>query len=270
MKLKLVKASQGLAWVRQGLLASRKQPLGFVGLFGLVASAAMLLMALHARLGGMLVVGAMPLVWMGFMLATRRVVTGQRITPAVLIEAVRAPESPRKPFALLGAVYVACTLLVMQLAQWLGPDPDALDAVMETAQSTVDVVSNPLVQQDMLTRMLLTLPLSLAFWHTPALLLWAKVPVSKALFFSAVATWRNLSAFVVYGGAWAGIVVVLGLLDRALGTLLPEPVLGDFITLVIGMWVIGAFYASLYFTVIDCFEPHASETPPGATPDNLA
>ncbi len=270
MKLKLVKAAQGWVWVRQGLLASRKQPLGFVGLFGLVASSAMMLMALHARLGGMLVVGAMPLMWMGFMLATRRVVMGQRITPAVLIEAIRAPDSPRKPFALLGAVYVLCTLLVMQLAQWLGPDAEALDAVMEAAQNTADVVSNPLVQQDMLTRMLLTLPLSLTFWHTPALLLWAKLPVSKALFFSAVATWRNLSAFVVYGAAWTGIVVLLGLLDRALGALLPEPLIGDLLTLVAGMWVIGAFYASLYFTVVDCFEPHDSETRPNATPDNLA
>ncbi len=262
MKLKLVKASQGLVWVRQGMLASRKQPLGFVGLFGLMASAAMLLMGIQARLGGLLVIAAMPLMWMGFMLATRRVITGQRITPAVLIEAVRGPDSPRKAFATLGAAYVLGTMLVMQLAQWLGPDPDALDAVMEAAKTTTDVISSPLVQQDMLTRMVLTLPLSLLFWHTPALLLWAQLPVSKALFFSAVATWRNLPAFIVYGMAWGGVVTALALFDRALNTLLPEPLVGDLLTLVASMWVIGAFYASLYFTVVDCFEPQQAEGMP--------
>ncbi len=260
MKLKIVKASQGLVWVKQGMEVSRKQPLGFVGLFGLVASAAMMLMAIHARLGGLLVVGTMPLIWMGFMLATRRVITGQRITPAVMIEAVKGPDSPRKAFATLGALYVLGTVFVMLLAQWLGPDPDALDAVMEAAKSTADVVSNPLAQQDMLTRMLLTLPLSLVFWHTPALLLWAKLPVGKALFFSSVGTWRNLPAFIVYAAGWGGVVLLLGLFDRALVTLLPEPLVGDLITLVMGMWVIGAFYASLYFTVIDCFEPAQDAT----------
>lgn len=267
MKLKLVKASQGVVWVRQGLLASRMQPLGFVGLFGLMASAALLLMGLHARIGGLLVVGVMPLMWMGFMLASRRVMTGQRITPGVMIEAVKGADSPRRGFVQLGAFYILGTLMVMQLAQWLGPDPDALDAVMEGAQNTVDVLGNPLVQQDMLTRMLLTLPLSLVFWHTPALLLWARVPVGKALFFSAVASWRNLGAFTVYGLAWASIVVVLALFDRALAALLPEPLLGDMLTMVAGIWIIGAFYASLYFTVVDCFDPH-HETPESATPLN--
>lgn len=268
MKLKLVKAAQGLVWVRQGALACRQQALGFIGLLGMVGMSALLMLGLPAGVGSLLVIGAMPLVWMGFMLATRRVLTGERVTPSVMIEAVKAPDSPRLNFALLGVAYILATQLVSVLAQWLGPDPDALQNIMETTKEVSDLVNNPLVQEDMIWRVALTLPVSLVFWHTPALVLWARLPVVKALFFSVVAVWRNLGAFVVYGLSWASIVIVAGLLDRVVLALIPVPLLGSALALAAGMWLAAAFYASLYFTVVDCFEPQAaagSATPP-ATP----
>lgn len=265
MKLKLVKASQGLVWVRQGMLACRKQPLGFIGLLGLVGLAALILVGLPARIGAMLVVGAMPLMWMGFMLATRRVLTGERITPLVMIEAVKGHDAPRRAFAQLGGAYIVATLAVLQLAQWLGPDPDALEAIMTSSNDAAEVLSDPLVQQDMMWRMGLTIPISLAFWHTPALVLWARLPVAKALFFSAVATWRNLGAFLVYGMGWASAVLAIGLLDRALLALTGAQMLVNVVAMAGGMWLAAAFYASLYFTVVDCFEPEPPLQEPPAT-----
>lgn len=255
MKLKLVKASQGLVWFRQGVLACRQQPLGFIGLLGLVGSIALILVSLSGRLGQLLVVSAMPLAWMGFMLATRRALTGQRITPTVMIEALKGADAPKREFAMLGAVYLLATLLVLELAQWLGPDPDALDKIMTGTQDTAELLMNPLVQEDMLWRTLLTIPVSLAFWHTPALVLWARVPVAKAVFFSAVATWRNLGAFLVYGLCWFGVMLMVALADRALLAIIPEPMLANIVAIMASMWLVSAFYASLYFTVVDCFEP---------------
>jgi hypothetical protein len=264
MKLKIVKASQGLVWVRQGMLACRKQPLGFIGLLGLVGFVALLLVGLPERIGALLVVGVMPLAWMGFMLATRRVLTGERITPTVMIEALKGRDAPRRDFALLGGAYILATLAVLQIAQWLGPDPDALEAIMQSTKDAAEMLSNPLVQEDMLWRMGLTVPISLIFWHTPALILWAHVPVGKALFFSAVATWRNLGAFCVYGLGWMGVVLAIALVDRVLLALVPEPMLANVVALAAGMWVASAFYASLYFTVVDCFEPQRPDEGPGA------
>lgn len=268
MKLKLVKAAQGLVWVRQGALACRQQALGFIGLLGMVGMAALLMIGLPEGVGNLLVVGVMPLVWMGFMLATRRVLSGQRVTPSVMIEAIKATDSPRLNFALLGLAYILATQLVSVLAQWLGPDPDALQNVMETTKEMAELVNNPLVQEDMLWRVALTVPVSLVFWHTPALILWARLPVVKALFFSVVAVWRNLGAFVVYGLSWASIVIVVGLLDRVVLALIPVPLLGSALALAAGMWLAAAFYASLYFTVVDCFEPQAAAGAgaPPATP----
>lgn len=256
MKLKLVKASQGFVWLRQGLWACRRQPLSFIGLLGLVASAALLFMGLPI-VGPLLLVGGMPLMWLGFMLATRRVLHGERVTPAVLIEPFKGAQAPRRALWQLAGSYVLATLLIMQIAEWLGPGSDVLAEAFQNADSVGELINNPLIQQDMLWRMLLTLPVSLVFWHTPALVLWARLPVSKALFFSAVACWRNLGAFAVYGLGWFGIVVALGLLDRLVLTLIPVPFLSNVLAITAGMWVAAAFYASLYFTVVDCFEPSA-------------
>jgi hypothetical protein len=103
-------------------------------------------------------------------------------------------------------------------------------------------------------RMALTLPISLLFWHTPALVLWGRQPVAKALFFSAVATWRNLGAFIMYGACWLGVMLAIALADRALLALIPEPLVATTVAMIAGMWMAAAFYASLYFTVVDCFD----------------
>jgi GNAT superfamily N-acetyltransferase len=263
MKLRIVKPSQGLFWVRQGLLMARKQPFNLVGLLGMVACAALLLIGLPI-VGPLLVVGLMPIVWMGFMLATRRALAGERVTPSVFIEPLRSADSPRQAFAKLGGAYVLATLVVMQLAQLLGPGAEVLSDAFEAAKDTGEVLANPLVQQDVLWRMGLTLPVSLLFWHTPALVLWARMPVGKALFFSAVASWRNLGAFTVYGLAWGGVMVLLGLVTQLLGGLLGEPTVVSVLALSMGMWVAASFYASLYFTVIDCFDA------PDADPNDQA
>lgn len=81
--------------------------------------------------------------------------------------------------------------------------------------------------------------------------------------FSIVACWRNLGAFAVYGLGWFVVVLALGLLDRFLLSQLPVPMLGNILAISAGLWVASAFYASLYFTVVDCFESSADTgTPP--------
>ena len=260
MNLKLVKASQGYVWMWRGLMIARQQPFNFVGLLGLCVSAALLLIGLPV-VGPLLVIGGMPLMWLGFILATRKALQGERFTPGVLFESFKGTDSPRRLLAQLAGAYVMATLLVMQLAQLLGPGAEEVAAVFETAENAADWVNNPLVQQDMMWRVLLTIPVSLLFWHTPALILWARMSVSKAFFFSIVACWRNLGAFAVYALCWFAVLLVVGLLDRFILSQLPVPFLGTVLGIAGGMWVASAFYASLYFTVVDCFDaPAAAST----------
>jgi hypothetical protein len=59
--------------------------------------------------------------------------------------------------------------------------------------------------------LLLYLPLSLLFWHAPGLVHWHSIPPAKALFFSFIACWRNLTAFAVFFLSWMGVFIATGL-----------------------------------------------------------
>ena len=48
---------------------------------------------------------------------------------------------------------------------------DKATHILEEFDALSELVNNPLVQQDILWRVLLTLPVSLLFWHAPALIL---------------------------------------------------------------------------------------------------
>jgi len=52
---------------------------------------------------------------------------------------------------------------------------------------------------------LLYFVLAALFWYSPILIGWHGTSIVQALFFSAIACWRNKWAFIVYGVAWAGI-----------------------------------------------------------------
>lgn len=251
MKLRMVPASRGLGWVREGLRLSLKQPSGFLGLMGPVAILFVLGMTLP--LFGPLMAVAAPGIWMAFMLASRRALAGERITPGLLIEPYRDP-SARRRWLQLGGAYALALILVSVLFGML-VDVEALARTAETAeQGEAAALDLSAVKSSMLWLVALFVPVSLLFWHTPALLHWGKLPVAKAVFFSAVACWRNIGAFIVYGAAWLVVMLGVGAIIQLVSALMPVPVLGGVLATLGGLWVASALYASLYFTVVDCFE----------------
>ncbi len=269
MRLKVVPAARGLGWVRDGIQVCLKQPLGFLSLLGLFFTGAMLVMSLPV-IGPFVVVGVMPVVWMAFMLASRRVLSDRRITPGILIEPLKAPQA-RAPWAKLGLLHVAGVLVVITLGSLVGPGLDDMATAMSTPDQAEAVLSNGDVQMNLLWRALLAVPLSLMFWHTPALVHWSRLPIGKALFFSTVASWRNLGAFALYGAGWAGLMAVAGVAIGLLALLIPVKAFAAMASVLAGMWIMSAFYASLYFSVVDCFEPSTpladeAEEPPAEPP----
>jgi len=244
----------GLTWMGHGLRACARQPMGFIGLLGMIACAAMVTMGLPI-LGPFVVIAVMPAIWMAFMLASRRAIEGQRVTPSVLVEPFRVQEDITKIWMPLGGAYLLTVLIVKMLADLLGPGPDVLADAFESAKDLSEALNNESVQTDLIWRLVLTLPVSLLFWHTPALLFWARQPLLKSLFFSAMACWHNMGAFVLYGLSWSAGILTLGLFGEMLRMVSPEPILVNILMAIGGLWLASAFYASLYFTVVDCFEP---------------
>ena len=100
----------------------------------------------------------------------------------------------------------------------------------------------------------LHLPLSLMFWHAPALVHWHGMAPLKSLFFSLVTCLRNFAAFAVFGLTWLGVLVLAIIVITTVGSLAGNPGLAGDILFPLLMLMASMFFTSLYFTFRDCFE----------------
>jgi hypothetical protein len=106
----------------------------------------------------------------------------------------------------------------------------------------------------------LNLPLSLLFWHAPALVHWHGVPPLKALFFSFVACLRNLGAYIVFGLSWLAIFIFVIMLTSVSVTLAAGAEAAAVALMPAAMLVMALFFTSLYFTFADSFIASSEES----------
>ena len=106
----------------------------------------------------------------------------------------------------------------------------------------------------------LNLPLSLLFWHAPALVHWHGVPPVKALFFSFVACIRNLGAYLVFGLIF-GVFMVVIVLTISIVTAIASVEAAAAAMMPSVMLVMALFFSSLYFTFADSFVATPDEAP---------
>jgi hypothetical protein len=226
--------------------------LAFTGLF-------FLFMAWVSVLSMIPVIGAavallmLPAATLGLMVATEQAASGKFPMPTVLMVAFRAGQQRLKAMLLLGLLYAASFLGVMLISAMIDGGGFA-KVYLANAPITPEVVNADDFQTAMWVATFLYIPLSMMFWHAPALVHWHGVPPLKSMFFSVVACWRNLGAFAVYLVAWM-VVFLLGatvilMVSSALG--------GNDLTgavLMPGALLMAAmFFTSVYFSVKDCFD----------------
>lgn len=261
MKLRKLPARRGVVWVRQGLHTFFRRPLGFTALF-----------FVYALLGPMLMFAVAPLATLGFMIATHQALQGRFPFLSVFIEPLQRSRAQRIAHLQLALLYAAGVALVLWLSDLVGGA--AFDAVSQvlgggeqaTPQDLQRVLSDSNLQAAWLLMTGGISLLAVPFWHAPALVHWDDQPAGKALFFSVVACWRNKGALLVYALGWAVVVMVLGFALTTLFALLGMPQLAFAAATPAMLMLSAAFYASLYFTFADTFEPSvpAAETLPPA------
>ena len=274
MKLRQVPAIHGARWVRHGFVAFSRRPLAFAALFtafvffGLFA-------ALLPWIGTLLLLAALPLVSLGFMLATGRVLQGKFPTLTVFAEPLRQSRGETLAILKLGLLYAATTVAVMLFSDLAdGGKFEALQAALgdnraggEAGRAQIGaLLADPQLQFGLLLRLGLAALLSLPFWHAPALVHWGRQGVGQALFSSTVACWRNKGAFAVYGSAWGAVVFGFGVVANLLAALLERPQLVAMAAVPAGLLFSTVFYASLYATFADCFAPGDATAPPLPAP----
>jgi hypothetical protein len=253
MKLNIVPARTGAQWVRQGIQTFWRHPMALSALFFL-CMAAMSLISLFPLVGPALALALLPTASLVMMVGAAETLQGRMPTPALLLVAFRTGRQRMHAMALLGAFYAVGFLLVMGVSALIDGGQFA-QVYLGTTPMTPELAQETDFQAAMWFSLLLYLPLSLLFWHAPGLVHWHNIPPAKALFFSFIACWRNLTAFAVFFLSWMGVFIATGLV-LALVTALLSALVGDIAAgLMIGaaMMLAAMFFSSVVFTFRDCF-----------------
>jgi hypothetical protein len=252
MKLNVVPAKQGLVWVKLGIKTFWRQPLAFTGLFFLFMAWVSLL-SMVPVLGAFMALLILPAATLGLMVGTEQATAGKFPMPTVLLIAFRAGQQRLKAMLVLGGLYALSFLAVMALTTLVDGGSFA-KVYLANAPLTPEVVEAADFQMAIWLSTLLYIPMSMMFWHAPALVHWYGIPPVKSMFFSAVACWRNLGAFAVYLMAWAGVFVACAAIILTISSALGGSELTAAVLMPGALLMSAMFFTSVYFSVKDCFE----------------
>jgi hypothetical protein len=258
LHLQQVPAGNGRLWIRHGFKIFRRQPWAFTLAVLALTVCSKLIAQLVPVVGTPLLLAVMPLISLGFMLATHLALQRKRPGVETFLSPLRVtPERTRHQVALC-ATYLAGIVVVMLLAHWIdGGSSDQLRELMAAPtpdKPAIEAAANdPRLVWSGLALGLGLLALSVPFWHAPALVHWGGQGVAQALFSSTLALWRNKAAFLLNALLWVALIAtcfsLLLMMSGMLGLAL-DPLISLQIT---GLLVSPIYYASLYFTFVDCF-----------------
>lgn len=257
MKLQINPARQGVQWVKLGIATFFKQPLALSGLFFMFL-AVMSVLSMVPYIGSALALILLPGATLGLMAATRETTLGKFPMPSILVSAFRAGHQQLRAMLTLGALYAGGFMLVLAISAAIDGGSFAKLSLMG-GLVTPELVQDPGFQSAALTAMALSIPLSLLFWHAPALVHWHGVSPVKSLFFSLVACWRNFGAFTVYSLVWMATLMGTGLVVATIAGMVGSDALANTLLLPVAMLMGAMFFASMYFTFRDCFEATLGE-----------
>ncbi|MDE2416927.1 MAG: hypothetical protein KGN32_03905 [Burkholderiales bacterium] len=252
MKLNIVPARQGVQWVKLGIQTFWRHPLALAGLF-FMFMAVMSVLSIVPVLGNVLALMLLPGATLGLMAATKETLNGKFPMPVVLVSGFRAGRQQFRAMLLLGAIYAAGFMLILGISALADGGKFAKLYLVGGAMSA-EVLMAPDFQLAVLLSMALYMPLSLLFWHAPPLVHWHGIPPVKSLFFSIVACMRNFWAFTVFGLAWVGVFLAMGMVVATIAALLGSPDVVGLIMFPASMLLAAMFFTSLYFSFRDSFE----------------
>lgn len=258
MKLNIVPARTGVLWVKLGMRTFLKQPLALAGLF-FMFMAAMSLLSLVPLLGNVLALALLPGATLGLMAATKEAVGGKFPLPTVLLSAFRAGKKQLRAMLVLGAIYAAGFLLVLAVSAMVDGGKFARLYLLGSSISA-EALQEGDFELAVIVAMAFYMPLSLLFWHAPALVHWYGISPVKSLFFSLVACMRNFWAFTVYSLVWLGAFIGMGMAVVIVAALAGSPELATAVMFPAAMLMAAMFFTSIYFTFEDSFTVDEGDT----------
>lgn len=217
--------TQGWRWIAAGFGLFGKNPLIWI-VFLMTYLAMQLVLAVFVPVIGMVVAAMLdPVLIAGFMAGARALELEEELEIGHLFTGFR---THFKQLAAVGGFYLSGKIALILLATGLatlvyGPLPE-LDM---TKMDAADPALLPVIQQYMMVGILIMVtlvPLLMAYWFAPALVLFDGMPALEAMKLSFTACLKNVLPFTLYG-AVSLILFVLGSIPFALGLLAVIPVL---------------------------------------------
>ncbi|MDP2828704.1 MAG: BPSS1780 family membrane protein [Sulfuricellaceae bacterium] len=217
--------AQGWRWISAGFGLFGRNPLIWI-VFLMTYLVLELVLALFVPAIGMVAAAVLdPVLIAGFMAGARALELDEELEIGHLFAGFR---SHFKQLAAVGGFYLSGKIALVLLATGLatviyGPLPE-LDL---TTLDATDPALLPVIQQYMMVGVLIMamlVPLLMAYWFAPALVLFDNLPALEAMKLSFSACLKNVLPFTLYG-AVSIILFVLGAIPFALGLLAVIPVL---------------------------------------------
>jgi hypothetical protein len=257
LKLQDVPAAAGWRWVTQAFSEYFRRPLAYIGLF-MAFMFAVLLTMLLPWIGGVLLMLSVPLLSLGFMMATHASLQGRPVHAGIFLVPWQQREpNRRRPLLALLITYAVLTAAALWWCEWV--DGGAFNAWLtavakgNTPPDELARLGNaPGATAGAVWRMGLSTLLSIPFWFAPALVFWAQQGAAQALFSSALALWRARAAFFAFGVGCLAVLVLAGLLTSLMAAVFGPAVTG-LLVMPVGLVLTAVFYVSLYFSFRDCF-----------------
>lgn len=261
MHVNLVPARQGALWVREGFQTFFKQPLAFTGLFFLYLFV-MGFATMIPLVGPLLPLVLVPAATLGFMAASADAAKGKFPLPTVLLAAFRVGRERLSAMLVLGALYAAAVGMLFALTSLVDGGQLAKLALVG-GRITDELINDDSFQTAALMAAVLYAPVSMLFWHAPALVHWHGVSPVKALFFSMVACLRNFWAMTAYAVGWMGVFAAAMLGTTLVALLLGNTGIAGVALVPLMLFMASVFFASFYASFRDSFV--ISREPPSNT-----
>lgn len=194
-------AATGVQWVREGFATFGMRPMEFCTLF---MSYVFLLLAtsLIPLVGAILIALLLPVFNLAFLQASVLAEQGRRITPGALLTGFRSPQF--RTLLRLGMLYLGVAILAAVI--FLAIDDGTFRKIVERklALNSPEVEASNL-RFAMLAATASYILLNLPFWFAGPLILWQKMSLGKAVFYSFFAVLKSIKAFAIYGVIWLSL-----------------------------------------------------------------
>jgi hypothetical protein len=243
-------ANLGWQWIKEGLALFRKQPAELSTLF-LSYFFLMMVIGIIPFFGQLLPLILIPLFTIAFMQACANVEQGIKVYPNMLLTGFRSPAFIT--LLKLGGLYVVAVTVAIAGSSLI--DGGVFFKTM-TGQIKLDAetVQNSNMSMAMIFAGLLYIPAAMAFWYAAPLIVWQKMGLMQAIFYSFFSVRRAGKAFLVYALCWVAIGIFLPVFVSGIfGLLFGRSAVTMMILMTLSIVMTVIMYCSFYPTYTHVF-----------------